>query len=192
MENQALESLVSKVLHDLAAPLSGLYMGVDMLEEFFQPPLVLNQEISHLIQHSLQRMRYVLESRRLLLGAAWSSLNPQTIRSFFEKFYTPLRKVAIHIGEDPWGQQRPSFFYRCVFGLLLMWVEASPRGGSVNLVFSVSGSEIESPDMPIPNNLYPSKDDPMTHKIYTWAQDNSMEILYDTKDLYRVIVHFRD
>lgn len=129
-----LELLASKICHDLISPVGAVANGVEFLEDM---EIEGAEDILGLINFSAKQGSAKLQAYRMAYGAggADSSIKPEDVHKIFGAFIALDEKVTQEW--DPYAplgpEERPPAFGKMLMCLLLLCVEALPKGGKIRL-----------------------------------------------------------
>jgi histidine phosphotransferase ChpT len=129
-----LELLASKICHDLISPVGAVANGVEFLEDM---EIEGADDILGLITFSAKQGSAKLQAYRMAYGAggADSSIKPEDVHKIFGAFIELDNKVKQDW--DPYAplgpEDRPAAFGKILMCVLILCVEALPKGGTITL-----------------------------------------------------------
>ena len=144
-----IETLCSKLCHDLIGPIGAINNGLEFLEQGDDD---LNEEAMKLVKKSSRQAAKKLAYYRIALGTAGSgdSIQCNTIVDLIEKFAIEKNLVINWFGMEDHAQSKfGKSSGKLLLNLVLILFDSLPRGGRVEITVS---KNIETPDMMISIN----------------------------------------
>ena len=134
-----MQSMCSRICHDLAAPLGALSLAVEMLEDGGKTD---DNGTFDLLSDTVKDACLRLDLFRFLVGFSAVSHRPSLNQiKVLLKNYTLKKKIQLHWMDE---EEREGIYARLLLSLVLIAVESLPRGGEITIWPSrITGQSIE-------------------------------------------------